>query len=288
MIKDSIDSRKAYFDIDFEVKHIKTRGSQMMDIHFHDIFEIYIALTDNIKYFVGNRLYIVNRGDIFVFNNLDLHRSIVPPDVEYERMMVLFKHEYIQGMSSPETDLLECFLKRGPDFCHHNTLSNSEMLSFSALMKKASYYLGNNVYGSDIYRKTTLAEILLLVNSVYSRQKRQLCHPLKDEYNRIMPVIEYIQDNIDKDLSLDRLAAIFYLSKYHMGYLFRNATGFTINNYIINSRIIKAKELLSDGCNVTDAAFLAGFNNISHFIRTFRKFTGTTPKQYAFKSRGTM
>ena len=63
--------------------------------------------------------------------------------------------------------------------------------------------------------------------------------------------------------------------------IFKAATGFSVMEYIIYSRVLRARQLLQDGVSVQQAGELSGFSDNSHFIRTFGQLTGVTPGRYA-------
>lgn len=267
---------------DFSTSYLTTKGWGMQDYHFHDGYEINFPMTDHIKWFAGDSFYQVKKGDLFLFNSMDLHRAIIPPDMEYERYVLSFKPEYIDSLSTGDTDLLECFHHREGEFSHCIHLSNQQIDELLPLLKKARYYCNDEkVFGRDVYAKITLTEILILINSYYRTNNPVYISKSQGEYNRIRPVIQYIHKNINTDLSLDNLSKNFYMSKFYLGVLFKKATGLTINEYIINYRIMMARELLKKDIAVSAAGEKVGFNNISHFIRTFKKLTGLSPKQYA-------
>jgi AraC-like DNA-binding protein len=253
----------------------------MKDFHFHDCCEIYYALSDNIKYFVGDCVYDIHKGDVFVFNNMELHKTLVPENALYERYIVLFNPSYISSFSTDCTDLLECFLNRNSSFSHVVGLSIEQQATLLSLLKKGEYYCNNPVYGQEVYKKIALCEILLFVNNLY--RTAGMLNPPKTELKdaRIKTLIRWIHDNLNGDLSLDNLAARLYINKYHLGCLFKKATGFTINEYVINCRIMKARELLKENIPVSQVGEMVGYYNVSHFIRTFKKHTGVSPKQYA-------
>ncbi|MBL8024956.1 MAG: helix-turn-helix transcriptional regulator [Fibrobacteres bacterium] len=86
--------------------------------------------------------------------------------------------------------------------------------------------------------------------------------------------------------SLSEIAEKSALSKSHMCSLFKKATGGTIQNHILELRIKYAAGLLLDkGLNVSQAAAESGFENLSHFIKVFRKVSGVTPKQWALRKQ---
>lgn len=272
-------------NIAVSVMHNKNTSWNMSTYHFHGAFEIYYALSDNIKLFVSDNIYNVNRGDLFVFNQTDLHRTVAPENINYERYVIYFNPDFISSLSTPSTNLLDCFINRKNDFSHCIHLTDSQSETLMCLFKKIEYYCSNDVYGTDIYKKLALTEILLFINSLY-RTSTNFIVPTNDkDFNKIAPIIQYIHTHLGEDLSLDRLAKDFYISKSYMCTLFKKASGFTINEYIVHRRILLAAELLNKDIPVAQVCEIVGFNNLSHFIRTFTNIMHISPKQYAMKKQ---
>ena len=97
-------------------------------------------------------------------------------------------------------------------------------------------------------------------------------------YNRkVIDLIAYISDNLGKDLSIDRLADHFYMSKYHMMRIFKNETGYSIHQYILEKRILKAKSYILGGMPATTACLECGFKDYSTFSRAFKNQLGILP-----------
>ncbi|MDQ3749321.1 MAG: AraC family transcriptional regulator [Acidobacteriota bacterium] len=92
---------------------------------------------------------------------------------------------------------------------------------------------------------------------------------------------EFITENLEEDLSLAEIAAAADLSQYHFARAFRKSTGFTPQQYLMQQRIERAKELLAkDDLPIVEISLRAGFKNQSHFTTLFRKFTKLTPKTW--------
>jgi len=86
---------------------------------------------------------------------------------------------------------------------------------------------------------------------------------------------------LDDQLSLQSLAQESGYSRVHFVRMFRAATGRSPHNYLLNLRIERARELLSNpGLSLTDIALACGFSSHSHFTRVFRQFLGVTPSEY--------
>ncbi len=101
----------------------------------------------------------------------------------------------------------------------------------------------------------------------------------------LTPAIEYIHKHLsDTELSNERLAQISRISEVYFRKTFKKKYGISPKQYILNLRITKAKELLSEGiCSVGDVAELCGFASPYHFSRCFKDITGKTPSDYRWK-----
>ena len=137
-------------------------------------------------------------------------------------------------------------------------------------------------FGCDLRKDMFFIEILIKVCELIET-KDKINSIENSTTNKLSPIVEYINDHLNEDLNLDVLAEHFYLSKYHLSRIFKASTGFTIIEYIINCRVLKARELLRNGHNVQNAGELAGFRHNANFIRTFGKISGVTPGQYMRK-----
>lgn len=98
---------------------------------------------------------------------------------------------------------------------------------------------------------------------------------------KLKRVQEFINANLDEDLSLAEIAEIADLSQFHFVRAFRKSTGKTPQQYLMEQRIERAKELLlKDELPLVEISLQTGFKNQSHFTTLFRKFTKYTPKMW--------
>ena len=98
---------------------------------------------------------------------------------------------------------------------------------------------------------------------------------------RLRRAKEYINENLEEDLSLGEVAEAVGLSQFHFARAFRRSTGLTPQQYLVSQRINRAKELLIKGdLPLVEVGICAGFKNQSHFTTSFRKFTALTPKAF--------
>jgi AraC family transcriptional regulator len=91
--------------------------------------------------------------------------------------------------------------------------------------------------------------------------------------------IDYIQDNLAREISLNELANELGISRYYFCRLFKQSTGFSPHQYVIQQRVERAKQLLLQGkMSIADVAQVCGFTHQSHLTRHFKRLTGLTPK----------
>lgn len=142
-------------------------------------------------------------------------------------------------------------------------------------------------FGSDVRRELALVELLLYLAPLCLEQSKPRSKGrLVNE--RIAPILNYMEENVAEPLSLDEIASRFYVSKHYLCRMFKEQTGTTVLEYLVQCRMEKARSLLEQGHSVQRAGELSGFSDNSHFIRTFGGRMGTSPGRYAkeFRRKG--
>ena len=99
--------------------------------------------------------------------------------------------------------------------------------------------------------------------------------------HKMRRVAEFIEANLERDLTLAEIAEEADLSLYHFARAFKQTMGLTPIQFLMQQRIERAKRLLADSeLPLSDIALTVGFKNQSHFTTLFRKFTEMTPKAW--------
>lgn len=112
---------------------------------------------------------------------------------------------------------------------------------------------------------------------------KQMSNETRNNYiNRIIVVINFIEKNLEQELSLKCLSKMACFSPFHFHRSFLAITGETLNAFITRKRIEKIAALLLTGTrdHLTDLAFKYGFNSANSFSRAFKKFYGVTPTAF--------
>jgi AraC family transcriptional regulator len=98
---------------------------------------------------------------------------------------------------------------------------------------------------------------------------------------RIRRAVEFMHAQLDRELSIEEIAAAAYLSPFHFSRLFKKLTGATPHAYLANLRIARAQTLLAEtDLSITQIAARVGYASSSHFTKAFRQATGLTPREF--------
>ncbi len=98
---------------------------------------------------------------------------------------------------------------------------------------------------------------------------------------QVRRVTGYMVEHLDEEITLDELAALAGLSRFHFCTAFRQATGQTPHGWLTALRMARARELLADPVfPVTEVGLAVGYQTPSAFAAAFRKSTGTTPTAF--------
>lgn len=97
---------------------------------------------------------------------------------------------------------------------------------------------------------------------------------------RLKRVLDYIEANLREQISIEELASVANLSRFHFSRKFKAALGQSPSGYLSRLRLEHAKVMLTQGASISDIAFDCCFSSESNFVRSFRRATGLTPGRY--------
>ena len=138
----------------------------------------------------------------------------------------------------------------------------------------------------DNSHKDLIADLALkelLIRLMQTQARKLLEKSSHKSQSRIAYVADYIRKNLHQKLSIDAIAKLAYVSKSNFFKLFKEELGLSPNEFIIQERIKKAKELLIQNNSVSEAAFSTGFSDTNYFTRVFKQAEGVTPKIFQNK-----
>lgn len=259
--------------------HFRTENPPAADFHLHNRFEIYFFISGNVTYFIEKKVYHLKYGDLLVMNSHEIHKPSFQPGEAYERIVIHFDPSIPRLFNPPGFDLLHCFVNRPIGEQNKINLSKSQIDEVLKMFQRVEKLDKNPHSSSGILKLTYFIELLIFINQVFIENTRYAEeHPSVPE--KLAPILDFIDSNLESDLSLKVLEHKFFIDKSYLSRLFKKSTGSNIHEYIIYKRISKAKKLLSEGFSVTDTCMNCGFNDYSNFLRMFKRTVGVSPGEY--------
>jgi len=243
-------------------------------VHHHDFYEMYFLLDGNVSYWVNGEIYNLKPGDILLINPMVLHRPTDNKNRVCERMVLWLEKQYLEGLSV-SFPLNKCFIKDA-NVLHPSASMRAELIDKLSLIIKENK---NKEMGGSLYADALLMQFLVEINRLSIKQSRNE-KIIKEPKELISSVLEYINENYSKDITLDDIASSFYVSKYYLSHEFSNSVGTGIYRYIILKRLLEAKRLLLSGAQSKEACEKCGFKDYANFFRAFKAEYGISPKEF--------
>ena len=139
-------------------------------------------------------------------------------------------------------------------------------------------YTTDSVCRAARIRRAVL-EVLILLREKHTLCKRSQDLPTDSGAERIKNAMIYIKQNLREALTLNDIAAHVGISKYYFAREFKRVTGQTAVEYINIARCKEAKRRIREGASVSEAALRYGFENLSYFTRTYKKYICELPSK---------
>ncbi|HEY9736033.1 MAG TPA: AraC family transcriptional regulator [Trichocoleus sp.] len=212
----------------------------------------------------------VHTGDLVVIPAYAGHGSVWDKPGEFVTFVFepsIFARTIDEAADADQVSLKPCFATSDP-------LVLQLALTFKQLLQQPN---SNRLYAETLAH--TLAVHLIHHHATHQPRFRFYSGGLSAA--QLRQVIDYIQAHLEQDLGLSELAALLPMSPHYFAQLFKQSTGFSPHQYILQCRVKRAKELLHHTRQpIADIAFQVGFSHQSHLNRHFKRLIGVTPKQF--------
>ncbi len=236
--------------------------------HAHYFAELFYITGGVGNFVLEGKSFEVHRDDLIIIN----------PDVNHTELSVHGSPlEYIvlgiEGLSF-------LFPKKGEEITHM-------VRNYRSQREKLLFYLDNLI--SEIETKSGYYEMvcqnfleLLLTCIMRDTDFAVSQHPLqKSKQKYCCTVKQYIDDNFKQDITLDQLAGLVHMNKYHLVHTFSKETGISPINYLITKRIDESIHLLeTTNHTIAEISDIVGFSSQSYFCQSFKRLKELSPNAY--------
>jgi AraC-like DNA-binding protein len=236
--------------------------------HWHDELTIGIILDgiEGIDY--RSDKLIVGKGDIIALNPSEVHTGFTCNYEGWSSRMFYFDMDFI-------STILQEINYSGKPFIE-NPIIFDEDLYIS--LKNLHFSFETNCF--KISHDILLVSIIHRLFTEYGSKKLHSNSFTCDSYNNFK-MREYLTNNYSRDISLLDLCNLTGMSKYNIIKSFKQEFNITPHQYMIITRINKAKFLIEKNMDITEASLKCGFYDLSHMSRNFKKVFGVSPGKYS-------
>ena len=264
-------------DFPFELYRVNaTHPKYEMAFHWHTNLELIRVLDGELTLTLDNRTFRLQNGDAAIVNSETVHGAS-PKDCRYE--CIVFNLAFLKtGNAKCDAfidDLLarNCFLYERPLSADTLTLLHAV---FDEIGKDGSPFKVIGAFHSLLGQIQEKSEFISHLPPTSVRDEKKVV--------KLKTVLKYIRENFAQSVTLEDMAAVAGFSEKYFCKFFKDMTGTTPINYLMAYRVERAaRKLLGSDLSVTQIAFDCGFNDLSYFIKTFKTFKHTSPKEYRKK-----
>ena len=216
----------------------------------------------------GHVQWLINQGVTHIFY----------PSIPYERIIVYISPGFMEAYRTTEYNLAYCFEQAREKQSYVLRIPSLETSSLYKTTQRLERSFHDHEYAGSLYRQILFLEFMIQLNRATLKEGIEYLDT-KLYNKKVLDIMNYIQDHLTETLSMDSLASVFYLSKYHMMRLFKAETGVTIGHYITYRRLLLARRYIYSGMPITDACFACGFQSYSAFSRAYKQEFKEPPRK---------
>ncbi len=255
-------------------------------MHRHQSLEINYCLSGNGWYDIGEQTYEINKGDLFIINDLEYHQA-VNKSGDMQLLVIVFESDLVLS-DGEDYALIRAFYEWKTGFKHRIAADSPILEDIAPLLLEMDREWQKQEVGYKMVLKALLMKLLAMLYRSFEKIESytEQIRRFQNGYIRLAPAIVLIESNFREQITLEQLADCVHMNRNYFSTLFTSLMGSTVSEYIIRRRMRNAVQLLIGTDNsIISVAMDSGFRNVSYFNRAFHKQFGVSPGGYRENAR---
>ena len=268
-------AREGYLRENYHYFHLRDTAGQERDFHFHEFDKLVLLLDGRVDYALESVVYPLRPWDILLVRHHTIHKALIDKSAPYERIILYLDRKYFDRLM-PQAQLFGCFDRADESSQYLLTPDERQRRELSDVLAGIEKSLHASDFGAQAMCDSYLVQLLVLLGRLSaSAPAEPRGEGPYDE--KIASVLSYIGENLTSPLSVEELADMVHISRYHFMRLFKAQTGTSVHAYVRQRRLMRAAHLIREGMSAARAAEESGFSDYSAFHRAFTAVFGVSP-----------
>lgn len=263
----------------FKIFHLRDCIDREFDFHYHEFYKIIYLVDGKVDYKVEGKTYHLKPHDFVLVGSNVIHKPEIDGTTPYERYVVYLSEAFLSEENGRGESLKFCFEEAGRlqnRVVHFEAESYEQLVG--CLLRMEQIEQQKEEYMGDLLLKSAFLEFMVLFNRNVVRQPKAFITTAA-YHEKVIDVITYIREHLTEEINVDILAKQCYISKYYLMRQFKEATGYSIHQYINEKRIQAARRMILSGMPASEACYECGFRDYSTFARRFKMIVGRAPSK---------
>jgi len=232
--------------------------------HYHNLFEIYYMKEGTCSYFIDNKVYEIESGDIVLIPDGVIHKTNYG-NTPHTRLLINCSANYIPTSVTSHIPKLI--------YLYRNEAALSEI---DEIFKKIeAEYNSPDEFTAEAVKCLVYSLFFVMARNNNKFTNKSSSSMLVEE------CVKHIKKNFMHPISLSEMARLYSVSQEHLSRIFKKETGFGFNEFITLVRLQRAEAMLKNenGKTISEIAYACGFNDSNYFSDKFKKAYGVVPSE---------
>lgn len=250
---------------------------RLITTHWHESTELIYCIEGKLNARVSNTLHYMEAGDILVINSNVAYSTWSP--MENKVLVIQFPKEIMEKLSLGVYGKSK-IIKIIPSIKKESKENYLRLINILSKIIADYENMNNNNYWKIMSNVYLLFEVIMNHFTVDYSENSKLTDKSKSLI-QMQAIVEYIQENYQEDLTLDKISTFFNYNPSYFSRIFKKNFGINYSDYLKSVRLEKSYKLLQNkDLSIMNIALEVGFNSSKAFNTAFKEKFGHTPHQY--------